>query len=343
VTDTGRAAPVTVRDARPGDATAIERVARASWTETYRDILEPAFIEEFLATNYAAEQLGAAAERASERDDAHFLIAERDGRVVAYAHYGVGPRGPELFRIYADPAHYGTGAGSALLDEIEGRIDVDTYVLDVHARNERGRAFYDRRGFVIVGAGTFLDGDLTLRRTLRPPRATLPARTERLTLRELIDADAAALHRIYGDARTMRHVGRTGKPTADLEATARVIGFARRHAEHHGFSLWAIDETNEEPVVGVAGLLWVEGHGPEVEAVYLVRRDRWGRGYATEALRKVVRIAHDELGLRRIVALAYPENDASRRVMEKAGMRADGTVAAYGRELTRHVLERASG
>jgi [ribosomal protein S5]-alanine N-acetyltransferase len=343
VTDTGRAAPVTVRDARAGDATAIERVARASWTDTYRDILEPAFIEDFLARNYAPDVLAAATERASERDDAQFLVAERDGQVVAYAHYGIGPRGPELYRMYASPAHYGTGAGSALLDELERRIDVDAYVLDVHARNVRGRAFYDRRGFVIVGAGTFLEGDLTLRRTLRPPRATLPARTERLTLRELTDADAGALHRIYGDAETMRYVGRTGEPTADLEATARVIAFAHRHANLHGFSLWAIDETNGEPVVGVAGLLWVEGRGPEVEAVYLVRRDRWGRGYATEALRKVLRIGHDELGLRRIVALAYPENDASRRVMEKAGMRANGMVPAYGRELTRHASERASG
>jgi RimJ/RimL family protein N-acetyltransferase len=54
----------------------------------------------------------------------------------------------------------------------------------------------------------------------------------------------------------------------------------------------------------------------------------------------VLAIGHDELGLERIVALAYPENEASRRVMEKAGMRAEGTVEAYGRELTRHVSER---
>ena len=42
----------------------------------------------------------------------------------------------------------------------------------------------------------------------------------------------------------------------------------------------------------------------------------------------------------RIVALAYIENDASRRVMEKAGMRPDGTVEAYGRTMTRHVSSR---
>lgn len=161
--------PVTVRDARGEDAAAIERVARSSWTDTYRDIFDAAFIEQFLSTSYAPQALAAQAERAAGRDEEHFLVAERDGAVVAYAHYGEGRRGPELFRIYADPAHYGTGAGGALLAELHQRLAgrVDGYVLDVHSRNARGRAFYDRNGFVVVGQGSTPDCDLTLRRTLK--------------------------------------------------------------------------------------------------------------------------------------------------------------------------------
>lgn len=159
---------IAVRDARPADAERIAAIARASWTDTYRDIFEPAFIEAFLAANYAVADLAAGAERAAARDDAHFLVAERDTEVIAFAQYGVGPRGPELFRIYADPAHYGTGAGHALLEELHARLAgrVDAYVLDVHSRNQRGRAFYDRHGFVLVGGGATPDCDLTLRREL---------------------------------------------------------------------------------------------------------------------------------------------------------------------------------
>ena len=162
--------PVSVRDATAGDAVAIGRVAQASWRDTYRDIFEPEFIDGFLARNYSQAALAGAAETATTQDGAAFLVAERDGAIVGYLHFGEGPRGPELFRIYADPAHYGTGVGSALLAELHRRIEgrVEAYVLDVHSRNERGRAFYDRNGFVTVGGGATEDCDLTLRRTLRP-------------------------------------------------------------------------------------------------------------------------------------------------------------------------------
>lgn len=162
--------PATVRDARPEDASEIARVAHASWTDTYRNIFEPAYIADFLANAYATDGLAAAAERAAGRDDAHFLVAERDGVLIAFAHFGPGPRGPELYRIYAHPDAYGTGAGSALLAELHRRIEgsIESYVLDVHPDNARGRAFYDRNGFVIAGAGSTPECDLMLRRTLVP-------------------------------------------------------------------------------------------------------------------------------------------------------------------------------
>lgn len=159
---------ISVRDATAADVEGIERVARASWIETYRDIFEPAFIEDFLARNYAAEALARAAERAAGSDDTHFLVAEREGELVAFAHFGPGPRGPELYRIYAHPDHFGSGAGHALLEALHQRLEghVASYVLDVHSRNQRGRAFYDRHGFEVVGGGDTPDCDLTMQMTL---------------------------------------------------------------------------------------------------------------------------------------------------------------------------------
>lgn len=160
--------PVAVRDAAAADAAAIERVAQASWRDTYRGIFEREFIDDFLARNYNEAALAQTAEAAASQDGAAFLVAERDGEIVGYLQFGSGPDGPELFRIYADPAHYGTGVGSKLLAELHRRIhgSVETYVLHVHSRNERGRAFYERQGFVVAGGGETPDCDLTLRRSL---------------------------------------------------------------------------------------------------------------------------------------------------------------------------------
>lgn len=165
--------PIEVRDARPEDAVRIAAVARASWSDTYRDIFSEVHIDRFLSEHYTPEVLATQAERAAASEDGHFLVAERDGAIVGYAQFGVGTRGPELSRLYADPRHYGTGVGTALLEELHRRIGgrVDSYVLDVHSRNTRGREFYDRNGFVIVGGGATPDCDLTLRRTLSSSRS----------------------------------------------------------------------------------------------------------------------------------------------------------------------------
>jgi RimJ/RimL family protein N-acetyltransferase len=51
---------------------------------------------------------------------------------------------------------------------------------------------------------------------------------------------------------------------------------------------------------------------------YVLARDAWGRGYATEALRAMVSVA-GEVGLRRLYALCHPDHPASSRVLEKCG------------------------
>jgi RimJ/RimL family protein N-acetyltransferase len=91
-------------------------------------------------------------------------------------------------------------------------------------------------------------------------------------------------------------------------------------------------------VIGVAGLVLVELVGPEVEVVYELVRDQWGRGMATEVAGACVAVAFGELGLALVVALSYPETP-SVRVMQKIGMRDDGEFEAYGRRMVRYMSD----
>jgi RimJ/RimL family protein N-acetyltransferase len=95
-------------------------------------------------------------------------------------------------------------------------------------------------------------------------------------------------------------------------------------------------------VSGDAGRVLVEMVGPEVEVVYELERDAWGHGVATEVGRACLEVAFGPLGLKRVVALSYPENAPSVRVMQKIGMTDDGDTEAYGRRMVRYVAERVN-
>ena len=109
-----------------------------------------------------------------------------------------------------------------------------------------------------------------------------------------------------------------------------------------GHGLCAVVEHGPARVVGTCGVFPVEWVGPEVEVAYHFARDVWNRGYATEAAGAWVGAAFDQLELERVVALAYPANRASTRVMEKIGMRFDRDVDKYGERLVQYVIERSA-
>ena len=78
-------------------------------------------------------------------------------------------------------------------------------------------------------------------------------------------------------------------------------------------------------IVGGAGLRVRDWRDRRADLGYVLRRDRWGRGYTTDAVRLLVALGF-ELGMHRIEATCHPDNRASARVMEKNGMRFEGRM-----------------
>ncbi len=80
------------------------------------------------------------------------------------------------------------------------------------------------------------------------------------------------------------------------------------------------------PVIGMIGL----HPGRELDHLgFVLARDRWGRGYAAEVLRRVLQEATGRIGLPEVRATVHPANHASMRVLEKAGMRRTGYAARH--------------
>jgi ribosomal-protein-alanine N-acetyltransferase len=168
--------------------------------------------------------------------------------------------------------------------------------------------------------------------SFRPPDAPgtemlspmLVIETERLVLRHLTPDDLDALAEIQADPEVMRHFPSGPR---DRDETRRDLERCIALQARHGFSLWAAVDRAEGRLIGRCGLLPQKLQGAdEVEIAYLLARDRWGQGLATEAALAIRDHGFDRLGLRRLVSIIDRGNLGSRRVAEKAGLRQERVI-----------------
>jgi RimJ/RimL family protein N-acetyltransferase len=143
--------------------------------------------------------------------------------------------------------------------------------------------------------------------------------TERLTLREFTPDDVENLVELDGDPEVMRYI--TGGLATPREVIEReeLPAFMERSG---GYGFWAAVEKASGEFIGWFHLRPREdGAVDEPELGYRLRRSAWGKGYATEGSRALIDRAFSELGARRVSADTLVVHTASRRVMEKAGLR----------------------
>ncbi len=143
----------------------------------------------------------------------------------------------------------------------------------------------------------------------------------RLGIRQITPQDAERLFSIYSDARTntfnpagpMGHVG---------EAVAMIERWSQNWVEH-GFGPWAINLTEaSEQIVGFGGLSYATfGTEKRINLGYRFAADTWGQGLASEFARTAIAHGLETLKLKEIFAKVRPEHTASRRVLEKVGLK----------------------
>jgi len=153
------------------------------------------------------------------------------------------------------------------------------------------------------------------------PLPTLVA--SRLTLRAFNDSDAATVEARLADPEVSRHTLNIPHPYPPGSAAPWIATHAESWAEGKS-GTWAIARTADGALVGAISLRFARAH-QRAEVGYWVSREEWGKGIATEAARRLIAFAFDELGLHRVDAHHFVENPASGRVLVHAGMRAEGT------------------
>ena len=162
--------------------------------------------------------------------------------------------------------------------------------------------------------------------------------TDRLLLREYVEEDAEAFFNLNSDPEVLRFV--PDKQLLNVEQ-ARQILIEHPIADYrkHGFGRGAciLKSTGEQ--IGFAGLKYLE-ELDEVDVAYRLMPTHWGQGLATEAALASVRYGFADLGLKQIIGLVMPENIASVRVLEKAGLRYAETVTFWGHQFSKYTISR---
>lgn len=167
------------------------------------------------------------------------------------------------------------------------------------------------------------------------------ARTPRLVLRELARADAPFMLTLLNDPGFLANVGDRGVRSLEQAADYITAGPLASYAAH-GFGLYAVLVTGDAAPIGLCGLLRRDTH-PDVEIGFALLPGGRGHGFALEAAEATMRLARERFGLRRVVAITAPENEASIGILSRLGLRFERMVrfSASGAESRFFVFDEA--
>lgn len=161
--------------------------------------------------------------------------------------------------------------------------------------------------------------------------------TARLTLRPFKSEDATPLHRILNEPNILQYYPRTDPPGMDRVQALIERQFAQWR--EHNLGWWVVVPNGQDELIGWNGLQFLPETG-EVEVGYLLSRQYWGQGFATEGTRAALKFGFEELKLQEIIGLTHPENIASQNVLKKCGLRYVEQKEYFGMEVFRYVLQR---
>jgi RimJ/RimL family protein N-acetyltransferase len=157
----------------------------------------------------------------------------------------------------------------------------------------------------------------------RPPEKI---ETKRLLLRKPMLEDAAPIFKLYAqDQRVTRYL--SFKPHQSVDETKAFLKRCLINWKKNSSFPWTIVRRKDKQLIGMIEITSIDQTG--INLGYVLAKAYWGNGYMTEALRKIIEWALDQNDVYRVWAICDTENNASTRVMEKAGMQKEGILRRW--------------
>ena len=163
--------------------------------------------------------------------------------------------------------------------------------------------------------------------------------TPKLILREYKSPDLEFFLPMLADREVIRYLLLTNP--WPRESVEKWLNSCQRGWDHKGYGFWILEHKADGRPIGWGGLNWLPDT-EETEVLYALDKPYWGQGLATEVARFSVNYGFEVVGLEEIIGLVVPENTASARVLEKAGLLPTGRAQYFGFELMRYALSAAN-
>ncbi|MDO1447871.1 GNAT family N-acetyltransferase [Rhodocytophaga aerolata] len=142
--------------------------------------------------------------------------------------------------------------------------------------------------------------------------------TERLLVRELQEEDWLKVFEMNTSIEVMRQIGEGKIKTAEEEQSS-FKSILANYQKGTGLGVWAVVRKGDNTFIGAASMAPLADTN-EIQLGYRLKKQYWKQGYGTEIAKGLVDYGFNYLNLDKVTATTNLDNDASRRVLQKAGL-----------------------
>lgn len=154
-----------------------------------------------------------------------------------------------------------------------------------------------------------------------------PLETERLKLIEITPNHVESIFKILSLDEVTRYYGTD--TFRSIEEAKKLIDIFQKNFYEKRSMRWGIVLKENNKFIGTLGLNGLQHKNKKAEIGYEIHPSYWRKGYTSEAIKEVLRYSYQELGLNRIGAVVYLENEASSNLLEKLGFKKEGELRDY--------------
>jgi len=147
-------------------------------------------------------------------------------------------------------------------------------------------------------------------------------KTQRLRIDPLTETDAEGFLHLYSDPDVMKWL--PVPPLSDIGAARALLATYVARIEAGEQFRWAIRTHEDDAIIGALKLDTPNDASRASEIGYMLVKEAWGKGYATEAMRALIEYAFHRLNRHYLEALIYADNTASRKLVERLGFKLEG-------------------